>query len=587
MVNADQLIKLLDFNLANKSFENAVKLIDDEEHGKVILSHYPEVIQQVILKHLNTKNYANEPALYEVCEAIMKLLAEKCHQEGILFEFLEIIETVKDDDVFTSVLKCLQVIVLNQSEKKSRSLEYCLNSIEEYVLALPLPSELLKNVEEEEEKVLENDDQIRRVLMMYITLDLFYGPIVKQIVDTSPANKIFRSNKFNRRNVLFCFVLRLLGQPLSFLDLSYHEDTNKVVTYSRQVAETMISTMCKLHIDVFQLLKYVELRSRWPSKDKLDDDLDDIFLHHEKTPMIQLGMLFYLVIAEGLSSECIPKVYNPVYVFQMGIYLVNAMMTADASITFKGLKLCLKMLDNIGSTLCCDELDLEIHRTFCNSLVKLLVYSPSTRNRRNGIIVLKTYIQKFDTHGQYLLIKNILRISNHKGLMGYLTTLYKDLIFDDLKSGKMSVYTSGSCLKHLIMEHMCKLTEGAQCDIADSSDQIVASLNFVYALLRSDTKNLSGIRDFLPDLQTEFLDVLRAALDLSRAHYYAEIENVKAGKSKNLDEILKGTGVMFDTEPLANLTSDKKLQMLFSALSTFDLIDYHLANCNDVINRAI
>jgi hypothetical protein len=183
MVNAEQLIKLLDFNLSNKSFDNAVKLLNDDEYSKVILSHYPEVIQEVILKHLTAENYANEPKVYEACECILKLLTEKCHQEGILFEFIEIIENVKNDDIFTSILKCLQVIVLNQSEKKSRALEYCLNSIEDYVLELPLPTELLKNAEEEEEKVLENDDEIRRVLMMYMTLELFYEPVVKQIVD--------------------------------------------------------------------------------------------------------------------------------------------------------------------------------------------------------------------------------------------------------------------------------------------------------------------------------------------------------------------------------------------------------------------
>lgn len=251
MVNAEQLVKLLDFNLSSKKFDNAVKLIDDEEHGKIILSHYPEVIQQVILKHLTAENYIKEPSLYEVCEAILKLLAEKCHQEGILFEFLEIIETVKDDDVFTSILKCLQVVILNQNEKKSRSLEYCLNSIEDYILELPLPQELFKNVEEEEEKVLENDDQVRRVLMMYITLDLFYEPVIDQIVASAPADIVFRSNKFNRRNVLFCFILRLLGKPLSFLDLSHNEETNRVITYSRQVAEKMSRQCARFTVTSF------------------------------------------------------------------------------------------------------------------------------------------------------------------------------------------------------------------------------------------------------------------------------------------------------------------------------------------------
>lgn len=585
MVNAEQLIKLLDFNLTSNNFPNAVKLLDDEEHGKVILSHYPEVIQEVVLKHMTAENYANQPDLYEVCEGILKLLTEKCHREGILFEFLEIIETVKDDDIFTSILKCLQVIVLKQDDKKSRALEYCLNSIEDYVLELPLPTELLKNLEEEEEKVLENDNEIRRVLMMYITLDLFYDPIVNEIVTNQPTDKIFRSNKFNRRNVLFSFILRLLGKPFSFLDLSHDKEVHKVETYSRGIADKMVTTLCKLHTDVFQLLRYVEQRCRWPSKDKVDDDLADIFLHPDKTPLVQLGMLFYLIIAEGINADKMPKVYEPAYIFESGIYAVNTMITAEDAMIYKGLKLCLKMLENINASLSSDELDLEIHRTFCNNLVKLLMYSPSKRNRQNGLNVLRSYILKFDNQGRYLLIKNILCISNHKGLMGYLTTLYKDMVFKELNSGNLSEFTSGACLKQLITEHFCNLSGGVQCDIADSSDQINSSLNFLAALFIRDKENATGIRELIPELEKGFLEDLRSALNLSRAHYFAEIENVKSGKSIDVNEIMRNTDIINDTDPIADLTSTKKLEMLHSALGMFDLMDYQLARVHEVINR--
>lgn len=585
MVNAEQLIKLLGFNLESKNFENAVKLIDDEEYGKVILSHYPEVIQEVLLKHLTAENYEKEPKLYEVCEAILKLLAEKCHQEGILFEFLEIVESVKDDDIFTSLLKCLQVVVLKQSGKKSRALEYCLNSIEDYILELPLPEELLKNVEEEEEKVLENDDEIRRVLMMYMTLNLFYEPIIKQIVANRPADEIFRSNKFDRQNVMFCFVLRLLGKPLSFLDLS-HEDDTKVQTYSRQVAENLVGTLCKLHTDVLQLLQIVETRSRWPIKGKVDDDLANIFLHNEKAPMIQIGMLLYLIVAEGFAADRIPKVYTPVYIFQTGIYLVNTMITADDAITFKGLKLFLKMISNVDPQLSSDELDLEVHRTFCKSIVQLLMYSPSKRNRQTGLTALRSYILKFDSQGRYILIKNILKISNHKGLMAYLTTLYKDMIFDELKPEAATEFTRGELLKSLVNDHLCNLTGGVQCDIAESSDQINASLNFLIALFIRDKENVTGIRDLRTILENGFLLELRSALDLSRAHYHAEIQNVLSGKSVNIDEVLRDTEVLNSPEPLSGLSNEKKLEMLHSALSMFDLIDYQLARCNEVVTRS-
>ena len=584
MVNAEQLIKLLRFNLENKKFDNAVKLLDDEEYNKIILEHYPDVIQEVLMKHLTTDNYSKESVLYEVCEAILKLLAEKCHQEGILFEFLEIIETVKDDDVFTSILKCLQVVVLKQSDKKSRALEYCLNSIEEYVIEMPLPIELLKNIEEEEEKILENDEQIRRILMMYMTLNLFYEPIVAQIANNQPTNKLFKSNKLNRRNVLFCFILRLLGKPLSFLDLSY-ADTKKMKTYSREIAERIVKTLCKLRSDVFQLLQYLEIRNRWPNK--TTDDLENIFLYEEKTPLNQLGILFYLIIAEEVSANQLPQIYSKIYIFQMGIYAVNNMLTSDDAAAYKGLKLGLKMLDDIEDQLSSSELDLDIHRTFCNNLIKTLLYSSSKRNRKNSLKLMRDYILKFDIHGRYLLIKNILKISNHKGLSGYLTTLYKDIIFEELNSGTMTEFTCGLHFKELFLEQMCKLEGGVKCDIADSSDQINASLNFLIALFIRDKENATGIKNLAVDIEEVFLKELRSALNLSRAHYLAETENVKAGKSKEFDEIIQGTEIVNDSEPLKGLNCEQKLNMLLSALGMFDLIDYQLARCSEVIKRAM
>ncbi|CAO1423441.1 unnamed protein product [Diamesa serratosioi] len=242
MVNASDLIKLLDFNLSTKRLNNAFDLLKEEQYSKLILTHYSDVLE-VVMKYMTGQNYTSQPDVYETCESIVKYLSEKCFQEGILFEYLEIIETVKDDDVFTSILKGLQIIILNQTEKKSRALEYCLNSIEDYVEELPLSESLTKNVEDEEEKLLENNDQVRRILMMYVTLDLFYDPIAKQIVLSKPKSSEFRSNKFDRTNVLFCFILRLFGKPLSYLDLSHDAENNNVKTYSRQSRKFSIQTV--------------------------------------------------------------------------------------------------------------------------------------------------------------------------------------------------------------------------------------------------------------------------------------------------------------------------------------------------------
>lgn len=584
MVSSEQLLKLLDFNLSSKNFENAVKLLDDEAHGKVILSHYPELIQDVLLKYLTSDNHKNESKLYKVCESILKLLADKCHQEGILFEFLEIIESTNDDNVFTSTLKCLQVILLKQSEKKTRSLEYCLNSIEDYIVEkLPLPN-LVNVVEEEEEKILDNDESVQRVLLMYMTLEMFYEPIVSQMMTgIQPGDdKVFRCNKFNRENVLFGFILRLLGKPLAHLDLS-HDDEKKVSTYSRSVAEKLVKTIVSMDKNVFRLLEYAERRCRWPTKTKIDDDLDDIFLHPEKVPLLQVGMLFYLIIAEGVEKDSMPKVYRGEYIFSSCIYLVNEMLKSDHPVIFKGLKLLSKLLQNVNETVPADELGLTIHKDFCSALIKVLIFSQSKRNRENALKCLKSYILKFDSQGRYLLISNILKMSDCNGLIGYLTVMYKDMIVEEMKSGQTSMFMSGSCMKKLLLNHFCKLQGGVQCNVQESSDQIMSSLNFLNVMLQFDKKNITGIKDLIGDLEKGFLDDLRKALDLSRAHFEEEINNVKSGKNqptKLLEEIEVLNGDNYNDD----ITEEMKLGMLKNALLQFHLIDCHLARVNEIIN---
>lgn len=591
MVKASDLIKLFDFNLSAKRLNNAFDLLKEEQYSKLILTHYSDVLE-VVMKYMTGQNYTAQPDVYETCESIVKYLSEKCFQEGILFEYLEIIETVKDDDVFTSILKGLQIIILNQTEKKSRALEYCLNSIEDYIEELPLSENLTKNIEDEEEKLLENNDQVRRILMMYVTLDLFYEPIAKQIVLSKSLTSEFRSNKFSRGNVLFCFILRLFGKPLCYLDLSHDSDTNNVKTYSRQCAENMIGCLSELHSDVYQLLEYVETRSRWPNKklssDDYEEELNNIFLSDVKTPLLQLGIVFYLIIAEDIVPKSLPKVYSPVYLFQSGIYLVNVMIASNESVVNKGLKLCHKLLANIDCKLGSDELDLSVHRDFCNNLTKLIVYSPSKRNRQKGLMVLKDYILKFVTHGRYLLLKNIFNNTKHKGLTGFLTTMYKDMIFEDLNNTEITQFSeffSGPCFKKLLLDNMCFLTDGIKCDVMDSSDQIISSLNFLIAVLIRDKLNLTNVCDLIPDLQAGFLSNLRDGLDLSQAHYKNEMDRVHAGDVDKIESILKDTEILNGPDDVPELDSTQKIKMLHCALNTFDLMYYQLARVNEIINN--
>jgi hypothetical protein len=132
---------------------------------------------------------------------------------------------------------------------------------------------------------------------------------------------------------------------LAYLDLTVEE--RKVMSYSREVAQNLVGSLCALKPNFYGLLEVVEERSRWPVKGKANEQVKAIFMHPEKTPLVQLGVLFYLVIAEEICIDKIPKVYSPDYLLRNGLYLVDAMLNDEnESVRYKGLKLCSKLLEN-------------------------------------------------------------------------------------------------------------------------------------------------------------------------------------------------------------------------------------------------
>jgi Uncharacterised protein family, YAP/Alf4/glomulin len=131
---------------------------------------------------------------------------------------------------------------------------------------------------------------------------------------------------------------------------------------------------------------------------------------------------------------------------------------------------------------------------------------------------------------------------------------------------------------------------GIQCDVAESSNQICSALNLIIALLIRDKENITGIRNHIPDLEKKFLSVLRTALDISRAHYCAEIKRVESGNLPQIDELYKDTEILNDSNSKkspAKITKDNSLLMLRSALTMFDLIENRMAKVNEIISTTI
>nr|XP_020748585.1 glomulin isoform X2 [Odocoileus virginianus texanus] len=124
------------------------------------------------------------------------------------------------------------------------------------------------------------------------------------------------------------------------------------------------------------------------------------------------------------------------------------------------------------------------------------------------------------------------------------------------------------------------LPEGAETDLLQNSDRIMASLNLLrYLIIKDNEKdNQTGLWTELEKIENNFLKPLHTGLNMSKAHYEAEIKNSQeVQKSKDHCSLNVGR------EEIPNMPPEMQLKVLHSALFTFDLIESVLARVEELI----
>lgn len=581
-------------DLSSSNYAAALQTIGDNKYGISLESNCSDTIA-VLANHLTDENFCQKPELYETCERLLKIVADKSHVEEVLFELLEIVETTKSDNVFTTALKALQICLQRQKDNKARSLEWCVNSIFLYISKLACSENVRnKSVEPDQQRLLEENDDVRRILTNYITLFLFYEPVLDGILAKQEPTVDFRNVNITKKNVMTCFVLQLLG-PIYFLDFSQPTVDKKSLTntYSWQCATTLVRHFSKLCPDPIFMLTYVERRFRWPRKtlkSTTEDDggvyeaaPKDLFALDEKLPDTALAVFYYLIYAEDLMPATAPRVYSHLYQFEMILYIAASILKDNEHVLhYKTLKLCHYMLDKFGpERIPMHSLDLDIHEVFVTQLIRMLTQTPIKQNSQYGAMLIRKYIFQFDNDGRYFLLNNLFRITEHNGLYGYLAAMYKDMMAEALNSDSaLSNAFTGEVLHRFLLKHICTLNKGAETDLLQNSDQIITALNMCRFLALRDRENRTTFWDLIDQLRDHFLKPLQTGIEFTKAHYKLEERRVADG----LDEDNVKVGVSLTTgEQLPEITKEAKLKMISSAMNTFDLMESLLSRVNECL----
>lgn len=595
----------LDKLLASNQWQEALTAIDDVENSMKIVDNCPDLIPTVV-KYLTDQNLAQNFELHNACENMLIKIATKGNEDDVVIGMLEVIDSTKTDNTVVSVLKALQALLLKQGDGNTRAMEWVLNTVQQYASELPLSIHLRNRLDSEEEELLEEEDEVKRIVSFYIFMEKFYGPILMQIIDTEQSNlSHFRNNGQTSRNILACFIIQLFGVPFAYLDLSdptsNMDRCSKGVTltnvYTRQCVTSLIQHMNKLIVDPIQLIVYGHRRALWPyvfseSDDpiKYSDMPSDIFLLDAKVSLSGLAVMFYALFVENLFHTNKPKIYRAVYLFEMGLYFATDLLSHDEeALSTKGIRLAAKLLENLhNEQLDDDTLDLDIHKIFAKKLVQVLDSTQVRRNSQLGVELLQNYLSKFKSiNAKYFHIQHLLESTTNNKIRSILVTIYKNVVAEQLnavdganaKQSEISIFCCGDKLKWLLLNRICIMPKGVETDILQHNDLIMAALNMLRFLTLRDKKNVTLLWNYMDEIEERFLKTLRTSLDCTRAHYRLEekrIQEKKAADSLECEVKLPGAEYL-------NMSEENKLRILAIGHNTFDLIDNVLSHLNECI----
>uniref|UniRef100_A0A8B9MJ21 Glomulin, FKBP associated protein n=1 Tax=Accipiter nisus TaxID=211598 RepID=A0A8B9MJ21_9AVES len=118
--------------------------------------------------------------------------------------------------------------------------------------------------------------------------------------------------------------------------------------------------------------------------------------------------------------------------------------------------------------------------------------------------------------------------------------------------------------------------------------RIMASLNLLRYLVIKDCEsdNQTGVWTTLAKIEQNFLKPLHVGLNMSKAHYEAEIKNKKENR-REAHSSNTVCSVTVSGEKMPAMTTEMQLQVLHSALFTFDLIESVLARVEELIEVKI
>ncbi|XP_032279658.1 glomulin isoform X3 [Halichoerus grypus] len=511
--------------------EQLLEIIQNEKNKVIIKNMGWNLVGPVVRCLLWNKDDGKRKYYFLMLDLLVKL----CNPKELLLGLLELIEEPSGKQISQIILLLLQPL---QTEEQIQTDDYglcqCCNALIEFTK--PFVEEVIND----KENSLEDENEKLKDELLKFCFKSLKCPLL--------TAQFFEQSKEAGNDPLRCFASEIIG----FLSAIGHPFPKMIFNHGRKK----------------RTWDYLEF------EEEEDKQLAD-----------SMASLAYLVFVQGISIDQLPMVLSPSYLLQFNMGHIEVFLQrTEESVFSKGVDLLENGLLRIEDNgLLHQYLEIKSFLTVPQGLVKVMTLCPIETLRKKSLAMLQLYINKLDSQGKYTLFRCLLNTSNHSGVEAFIIQNIKNQIDVSLKRTHNNKWFTGPQLISLL-DLVLFLPEGAETDLLQNSDRIMASLNLLrYLVIKDNEKdNQTGLWTELGKIENNFLKPLHTGLNMSKAHYEAEIKNSQENsqevqKSKDLCSVTVGG------EEIPNMPPEMQLKVLHSALFTFDLIESVLARVEELI----
>ncbi|XP_069795327.1 glomulin, FKBP associated protein a [Narcine bancroftii] len=533
-----------------------LKILQDEQNKDFVICMGWNLVGPVVNCTLRDEQLLEDG---EICSKILDCVVEKSNPKELLLGLLEQIEEAIGNKISKTILlllQPLQTVLLKMKHKKTYSVGLSLSTIQSQLSKLPVP------IDDKQRR-----QDVHELCKCYMAVSSFVKPFVDEVTQTANSKRSPSCNELKEELLKFC--MKSLEYPLlpaQLQPLTKETEDNSLRVFAAKVVAFLVAIGESLPVLIVHQL--LQSRKKLQEVDPLKEDT--------KYPTNSLASLAYILFVQHIGIDRFPAVYSPAYLLQFNLEYISALINrTEESVLSKGLELyerCLLTIED--NNLSHKHLEIKNILQVPQDLVSVITLCPFEHVRKWSLKIFQQNIDKFDSEGKYTLFKCLLKTTHHAGVQGYIIQNIKNQIDLALKANNGDVWFSGPYLiplLHLVLS----LPEGAETDLLQNTDRIMESLNLLRYLVIRDSEWESQTGLWTDTFWIEsFLTPLRTGLNMSRAHYEAEIRNKRENR-KIIDAPQHETKCPLTVggKTLPKMTNALQVEVLQSAIYTFDVME--------------